>query len=374
MKSIIGTNTIGYPEIRNFAGLPFKGYEVQKKQSINKLYAHVYFKLKNKTHQYYWNTFNDLNFYNVSLFHFFNALSTGKTPWITTFETSIPRWGKNGNSLKGLKLIANKSCKKIIAISECTANIQRKFTNNNFPEFNEVIEEKMMVLHPPQKLFISDIEEKELDEENIHFILVGNQIFSKGGREVISVLAEYFKKGFPIKLNLVSSLRYDKYATFTTSEDVAQVKTIIDANKGFINHYSNIPNHQVMSLMKQSHVAFATTYAETYGYSILEAQSCGCPVISTDIRAIPEINNDESGWIINVPKNDLGNGFLSTPEARQKFSERISKGLYKIIEEILNDKTIIKQKGQSSIQRIKKFHSISKASEVLENLYNDYSR
>lgn len=372
MKSIIGTNTIGYPEKRNFVDLPFEEFEVQKKQNINKLYAYLYFKFKNETHQYYWNTFKDLNFHDVALFHFFNALSVGKTPWVTTFETSIPRWGKNSNLLKGFQLIAKPSCKKIIAISDCTARIQRKLTNENFPEFNDVVEEKMMVLHPPQKLFVSDISEKNIDEDTINFILVGNQIFSKGGREVISVLNDFYKKGYPIKLRLVSSLRYDTYATFTSKKDSLEIKTLIE-NSAFIDHYSNISNDQVISLMMKSHVAFAATYAETYGYSILEAQACGCPVISTDIRAIPEINNADCGWVINVPKNHLGNGVLSTEKERKIFSQAITNALFDIIGEIFNDKSILRKKAQNSINRIKDKHSIAQAGQVLESLYRSIS-
>ena len=50
-------------------------------------------------------------------------------------------------------------------------------------------------------------------------------------------------------------------------------------------------NSEVMNILKNTHVGLLPTYADTYGYSVLEAQSFGCPVITTNIRAMPEINN-----------------------------------------------------------------------------------
>ncbi len=63
-----------------------------------------------------------------------------------------------------------------------------------------------------------------------------------------------------------------------------------------------MPNQQVLELLKTCDVGLLPTYADTYGFSALEAQSAACPVISTDVRALPEINNTEVGWLINVPK------------------------------------------------------------------------
>lgn len=57
--------------------------------------------------------------------------------------------------------------------------------------------------------------------------------------------------------------------------------------------------------MKKSDVGLLPTWADTYGYSVLEFQACGCPVISSNTRGLPEINNNEAGWIINMPLTKL---------------------------------------------------------------------
>ncbi|MFK7848117.1 MAG: glycosyltransferase family 4 protein [Rhodothermales bacterium] len=373
MKKVIGTNTIGYPEIRNFTGLPFSRYRVLKKQNLYKIPAYLYFKFKNNTHQYFWNTFNDMDFHNVELFHFFNGLSVGKTPWVTTFETVLPRWGNDKLIRKGLELVARDSCKKIIAISACTANLQKKLVQDKYPELEHEIEEKLMVLHPAQKKIISSYDDKKLDSEYIVFAMVGNQIFSKGGREVIAVLSEFVKKGYPVKLNLVSNLSSDNYATMTSEKDIVVMKGLIEGNKHYINHYCNISNIEVIELLKESHVALLPTYADTYGYFVLEAQAAGCPVVTTNIRALPEINNNEIGWMIKVPLDEESNGVLVSTLDRKIFSKAISDQLYPIIEEIISSRELIKEKGIRSLLKIDAVHSVGENVAVLESLYDEVS-
>lgn len=44
--------------------------------------------------------------------------------------------------------------------------------------------------------------------------------------------------------------------------------------------------------MKKAHVCLLPTWMDTFAYSVLEAQACGTPVISTSLRALTEINNE----------------------------------------------------------------------------------
>lgn len=371
MRKIIGTNTIGYNEVRNFTGLPFQKYKIVKKQNIYKIPAYLYFKFKNKTNLHYWNKFNDLNLHNVELFHFFNGLSVGETPWVTSFETVLPRWGNDRLIKKGLDLIVRDSCKKIIALSECAANLQRNLVNDKYPELKEVIEEKLIVVHPAQRKLIESYSDKELDKENIVFAIVGNEIFRKGGREVIEVLTSFVKKGYPIKLNLISDLSCDHYATKTSGKDVAKMKAVIEKNSNYINHYSNISNLEVIELLKQCHVALLPTYADTYGYFVLEAQAAGCPVVTTNVRALPEVNNDKIGWVIKVPVDEDGNGVLSNELERELFSKAICDQLFSIVEEIVSSPEVIKEKGSRSLLKIESANSVANNTTVLESIYDE---
>ena len=255
--------------------------------------SYLYFKIFNKTSNYILNSFYDLNYHDVELFHFFNTLSYGNKAWITTFETFLPRWNNSDpKTMKaGLKLISKDSCKKIIAISECTKNIQMSLTDKIAPEYNDVINEKLIVLHPSQ-VIPKDITFHKNKSGRINFTIIGHDFFRKGGKEVLIVFDRLYKEGLVNwHLNIISKLEFGDYASKTTIEDYKSAKKIINELSGNISYHKILPNSEVMNILKNTHVGLLPTYADTYGYSVLEAQSFGCPVITTNIRAMPEINN-----------------------------------------------------------------------------------
>ncbi len=336
----------------------------------------------------YENLFHDLNLNHVDILHFYNTVSFGKTPWITSFETVIPRcretltchWGENpdfsglkGNKKieKALEAMAGDACKKIISHSECNYHIQKDLLRH-FPPFKEAIENKLCSLLPPQDLLIEDADAKNIDRENkIRFIFVGYSFFRKGGREILEAFQRIHDKyKGEIELLIISSLAIDNYASGEGPEDVKKAKQIIEANSEWIRYYQTLPNNRVLELMKESHIGLLPTYADTFGLSVLEFQAAGCPVISTNIRALPEINNNEVGWLINIPKNRLGEAIYVTSEQRASIREHIEKGLEKIVEEILQNRQIIKQKSLKAIQHIKHNHSVSQFANKLRSIYN----
>src|SRR5690606_11164496 len=113
------------------------------------------------------------------------------------------------------------------------------------------------------------------------------------------------------------------------------------------------------------------TYADSYGFSVLEAQSCGLPVISTDVRALPEINNTDLGWIIRIPKNDLGEALYSTAEERQRLSQQIQVGLEAIVRSIVADPSVIYTMALKSIERIREMHDPANYAQRLRDIYQE---
>ena len=371
-KKIVAVSTLGYPEIRNIASLPYLKHKVVKVQNFYKIPAVIFFKLFNKTNSYLWNSFSDFGIKKTEIVHLFNGICFGNTPWVSTFETALPRWGDVSKKKlkKGLERIADEKCLAIIAISHCTKNIQLSFVKENCPELLDVINSKIHVIHPPQKSLINSYDDKQLPINEIHFLFLGNQFFSKGGREVVRTLQK-IKKQFNIRLTIISNFSIDAYASKTTESDVSKVKKEIKKNKDWITVETNISNEDVLNLLNRSHVSLMPTYADTYGYFVLESKAAGCPIVTTDIRALPEINNNESGWVIKVPKNKFGNGILKTDSDRRRFSEIIEVELEKIIIEIVESPKIIRKKGEKAIQYIINNHNPEKISyEIESNIYS----
>ena len=365
-KYKIGTNAFTYPEIRNFAGMDFADFEFSKTYDLNKLFSYFLFKFQNKINNKYLNSFNDLGLNQVDFFHFFNVIHTGKSPFITTFETKLPRWNddkKQDN--KGLDVLFSSNCKRLIALSQCAFNLQIEHIKSLNQSHLQSISEKMEVMLPPQKLLVNHYDEKQLDFNAIEFTIVGADFFRKGGMAVLKVFDKLLLHKYPVKLNIVSSLNYGDYASKTTKEDYQFALKIIEKHEK-IQWLKSLSNVQVMNVLKKSHVAILPSIAETFGYFILEAQANGCPVITTDIRAMPEINNNELGWLINTRMKDSYDADLTRLD---ELEENTMVQLEQIMQSICANPAQLEHKSMQCIERIKTQHNINNHQAKLEQLY-----
>ena len=333
--------------------------------------------------------FNDLNLNKVDLLHFFNSISYGKTPWVTLFESIVPRFintveylyeenfdrspaKKDSKILKAFDTLCGNSCKKLIALSECSLNMQKEFLSH-FPEYKSEIETKLICLHPPQKVYVENYENKQLPlNKQVHFMFVGDAFFRKGGVEMLDAFIELRKSNnYNIKLSIVSSLTADNYALVKTIEEVEKTKEIINKNSNWIDYYSHIPNSQVIDIMKSAHVGLLPSYTDTYGFSVLEFQASGCPVISTNVRALPEINNNEMGWVIELPLNRFGEAIYNADtEYKYKIGLVIKNELVNVISEIMEKRDLISSKSDKAIKHIRELHSLEEYSRKIGEIYS----
>jgi len=242
-------------------------------------------------------------------------------------------------------------------------------------EYAQPILDKMRVLHPPQEILGPEVKAREYSPDNpIRFILVGAAFFRKGGREVLEVFERLVRQEkLPVRLIIVSSLRIEPYAAKETEADVAWAKAKIAENADWIEYYSALPNADTLALMRTADVgmlpSYADTYGFTYGFSVLEAQASGLPVITTDIRALPEVNNPTVGWLIKVPKNALGEALYATVEEREVLSQSIRAGLEQSVRHIAADPGQIVVKGAAALDRIRKEHDPAAYADALRQIY-----
>ncbi len=332
------------------------------------------------------NQFDDFELNKVDILHFSNGVSYGRTPWVSHFETLLPRFSnvlqrynsKTKTPLKmtafnqrGFNALQSHSCKRIIAMSQCAAEFQRNLLAELPFEERQIIFDKMIVLHPPQEVLRLQVEQRQYDHYNpIRFILVGNGFFRKGGREVLRAFENLIDTELaPIKLVIVSSFSLDSYSAKETQADKDWATQFIQDHSDWIEHFDNLPHDKVLELMKNCDVGLLPTYADSYGFSVLEEQACGLPVISTDVRALPEINNTNVGWIIRVPKNELGEALYSTPEERDRLSQQIQSGMEAIVSSIVADPSVIYTKALASIERIRGMHNPQVYAQKLREIY-----
>lgn len=340
----------GYNEKRNFIN-PLKGKIAFKKQlDLFQILLHLWFKFTGKGyHPFFKGLFFNPFINRNKTFRFFNTILIGKNPWQATFETTLPRLGNAPAWIYKLavKQLRKDNCTAIYAMSQCAYNMQVEYMKNNWPRYANAIISKMSVKHPYQAPLIEKYEDKPLNNSKIIFTLTGGDFFRKGGMEVLKAFDQLIPDYPQLHLNIISSLNYGDYATHTTIDDQIEAKRIIASHQQNITHYNSLPNEKVLEIYKASHIGLLPTWADSYGYSVLEAQAAGCPCITTDIRALPEINNDEIGWIIEL-----------TEKVYNKNSHnQMILSLVKIISNIAAKPEIIRIKGKNSIKQIKKQHN-----------------
>jgi glycosyltransferase involved in cell wall biosynthesis len=369
---VVGNHQVDYNSIRHWESLPFRHVKIRKTWHLLKAPNYVAWRLLGRTQTILQYLHCDLGLNGVDLLHFFNGISLCKTPWITTFETAVPRW--NRRSRFGLRLLAGASCRKLIAISQTAFDIQCAHLAE-FPEFETEIMQKLMVLHPAQPLQVASVEDKPVSEgEDIVFTLVGRDFFRKGGSEILWASDQLIREGFPLKLNIVSRLDARDYISGATSSDINAARTIISQHPERIAHYPALHNRRVIDLFKRSHVGLLPSYDETYGYAVLEAQACGCPVITTRIRALAEANCDDIGYVIDVPTDEFRRAVLSSDGQRRAFREALRVGVYDAMRRVCENRHEIALKGARAIGKIRSKHDPRQRAMLLEHVYLDALR
>lgn len=206
--------------------------------------------------------------------------------------------------------------------------------------------------------------------EEIKFLFVGRDFIRKGGLDTVIAMQSLRKKYRNFRLTIVSQLDPGSYGFDDT--DLASFEEIKKFlfNTEWITLYSELPNDEVLELMKNSDVGLLPTRADTYGFSILEMQAAGTPVITTDVRAIPEINTNETGWIIEVPKNNIGEAKYQTKDDLKQLRKIIRDELTIIIEDILVNTETIRPRRQASLKRILKDHNPQNYEKIIEKIYD----
>ncbi len=317
----------------------------------------------------------------IDVLHLYNDINYSSQKWVASFETLVPRFLetrndhqktepqhiKNSKTADGLKQIAKKNCLGIVSISQASANIQLELLKH-YPEFKDQIEAKLTVIHPPQEIIPRDSSNIYNNIETFNLIFVGTQFHLKGGVEMVDVLRK-LKSKYNFKLTIVSSFKTDNYVTKVSEKEAQETKELLK-KEDWITLFENIPNEKVLELIKESHFGLLPTWSDTYGFSVLEMQAAGVPIITTDIRALPEINNENCGWLINIPQNRLKQALYYTEEQKEELKKAIKTQLENIIEDIFANPEQLKEKSKNSVERIKKNHDPDIFSEKLKSIYS----
>lgn len=326
----------------------------------------------------------------IDLYHTFNDICITNKSWVVTFETMLPRFDLVDGYHRQyqpiypyhktvefyLKKIASPNCLASIALSKSALKIQEKLLES-YPELKQDILKKSKVIYPPQDKLTNEASIKNKSFEKLKLIFVGGDFYRKGGSEIVIAISELLSEKKitegDVEVTLVGDIKNRfNYALqqYQDSQDYFDTIEKTISNHSNIKIIPRMDNSILLETIKNSHIGLLPTWADTFGYSVLEFQASGCPVISTNLRALPEINNSNIGWIIPINHNEFGEVVIDSHETKENIRRSIINGLKSAITECLNDRELIRHKAVNSLQRIEKEHCREKYNLKMQEIYN----
>lgn len=304
----------------------------------------------------------------VDLLHVWRTVCYGRLPWIVTTSVGLPFGWPKQKWPKAMALLASDRCKRIIVNSRHAYGWQERKLECS-PQLAERIRAKLEVLHTPQDVLVDSWDEKPVDPKFVVFTIVGHEFFRKGGHHLLNVAARLVRDGAPIRVNVVSRLKKDQFGC--ASDDLRNRVCEEISKADYIRWFESLPNDEVLRLLASSHVGVLLSYCEAYGYSVLEAQASGCAMITTDVFALPELNDESTGWLVPVAQEGLD---YRRVDDRIKMGEIIESRLFAVMAEILNEPDTLRRKGEAAIERIRRRHSPQAHADRLRSIYFDAAR
>ena len=317
----------------------------------------------------------------IDIIHTFNRVCLhDRNPWVATFEKTFPEYFSDETKLnikqlrKQLPLLLSDNCRAILPMSQWAYNYECWLLSQiaNRERANK-IREKMMVLYPPQQLLTTEeeIHRKYEDIEIIRFLYVGTQMKRKGGIEALRAFHKLSSTYHNFVVTVIGKpdAFYNNFSL--SAEEMEEVNKII-SGAHWLEYYSGLKNEAVIEKARKAHVGLLPTLGDTFGFSVLEMQACGCPVITTDRQALPEINNNESGWILNTGKVHLEHGddfaHYSHKEVHE-LSSVVESQLTEKLVMMLEDAHSIETKAISAFRRVARIHDPEQYARELALIY-----
>jgi len=174
-------------------------------------------------------------------------------------------------------------------------------------------------------------------------LYVGHVIPSKGVYELVKACGNISD----IELHLIGTIDED------VRNELNKITKLNEASD-YLKIRGAMPHEQVVQEMLSAGVFVLPSYTEGFPNVILEAMACGCPIVATDVGAIPEMLDIENG---------NNNGICVKPKDVE--------GLRGAIQKMLEDHTYAVQCGQNAQRRVNMLYSMPQIWTQLVNVWTN---
>lgn len=319
----------------------------------------------------------------VPLVHTWNAVPLNRD-FIISFELELPRYlggPSNAQVMRGMRILESDRCKRILALSDFAAG----FAKRRFAEFGvSHLADKMTVfrgavpdVYPAGTTRTPRTDRPAFSEKPLSAVVIGTQLFRKGGMYAIQAFERMRAKGLNVSLTLIGDFETDSYAFGDGIPDADEWRARARQHD-WIRFVGPVPNSQVFTELLAHDVCLYPSLDESLGWLPIEAGMLGVPVLGTAVCAFPELIADKrTGWLIEMPLRDDGrwSGLELKGDAKRAAlddaNDRIVGGIEECMTAIYADPTLIETWGAEGHRRMTELYGMAQASTKLEKIYDE---
>lgn len=245
----------------------------------------------------------------ADLVHANNRIPLGASRFVLSFEDTAPRrFGFAQDNMLTRHLndqIASNKCRRLIAMSGFALRrfLHDQRDNPDLP----VLRAKLGVRYP--NIVIHDQPDALSGDDcsSLTLTFCGAHFGRKGGCVAVRIAQKAQAAGLPIRINIVSPMVMGESVWTDPPRDgfFDEYKALMTLPN--VRHYTGLSNDQLRDLLGRSHFCILTTFADTFGFSSIEAMAAHTPVLATRVCALPEVVEDGvNGILIDMPLDPLG--------------------------------------------------------------------
>jgi glycosyltransferase involved in cell wall biosynthesis len=163
---------------------------------------------------------------------------------------------------------------------------------------------------------------------------------------------------------------FGDYASGTDHSSRTLASDLIANMADRVVHHERMAGPQVLGLLARADYYVFPTLADTFGYSALEAMANGAVVITTNVRAMAEVIDDEVGFSISLPL-DLNRETHSRPDfpaIKAQLVDQLEGTLLRAIRLAPCDR---QRKAEAAIARLRIRHDPSAHGAAIDRVYRN---
>lgn len=285
----------------------------------------------------------------ADIYHYLNMIPPRKTkkPYVIEFEHVGALYGfvddeKQINLVK--EVLKSNMCKQIICSSGAARQTVKKLFEKDFGN----IKNKVTVLYPAVcKSQIRTNKNHSFEDGKLKLLFVGNFSYLKGLDELLSALNSIADSANKISLTIIS-------------DDATEVINKYPNLKGVIDyHPPKFSKTEILeNFFSKTDLFILPTKRDTFGFAIIDALTCGTPVISTNQFAIPEMIDDgKDGFLVKLKNPFLDNTMTITRSVameltKPNFDPELANEINKLLKKLLSEKVDLALFSKRAIKKV----------------------